>query len=311
VVEHWSQKLCEVKKRKMLFRQAELNPLYSSSESDDLMLDKGDTNQIIIPRASVPLPATPRDSSLDSQLECVKQASPCAVVEQKQPPDVIFPHSQSFLAASVMAASQNSGSFGMTLHAKQHQHDVVASHPSRITSLSLSTPVVVSSLVVDPFDSVSSTRPVPVYAQIELPLKDILFYQDYISQRFMDGRLLTDTIAALQQGNATPHTLPRMQCLKYRGRWYGMGNRRLACYHYVFRDTPNKMIPVDALELPDDEGFNALGDGKQVRVGGGLRIVEFPGKAALEQLSPAEQKMNCEVAELRAVVVYNICHCSS
>jgi hypothetical protein len=289
----------------MLFRQAELNHLYSSSESDDPILDKGNTNPIIIPRASVPLPPTPQDNSLDSQLECAKKASPCAVEGQKKL-EAIFPHSQSFLAASVMAASKNSGAFGLTLDAKQCQHDVVASRPSQIASLPLSTGV-----VVDPFDSVSSTRPVPVYAQIELPLKDILFYQDYISQRFMDGRLLTDTIAALQQGDVTPYTLPRMQCLKYRGRWYGMGNRRLACYHYVFRDSPEKMIPVDALELPDDEGFNALGDGKQVRVGGGLRIVEFACKAALEQLSSAEQQRNSEVAELRAVVIYNICHCSS
>lgn len=155
-----------------------------------------------------------------------------------------------------------------------------------------------------------SRRPEAVYVSREIPLKEIYFYQDYISQRFMDGRPLMDTIVALQRGTVTPHTLPPMQCLKFKGRWFGMGNRRLACYHYVFRHDPNKMIPVQALELADDDVFNALGTGKHVRVGGGLRLVEMPNPSEFEKLSPRAREEYAEVAELRATHVYMLDHCT-
>ncbi|CUI14214.1 Hypothetical protein, putative [Bodo saltans] len=298
----------------MLFRQAELNHSNSSSSSspqDFVVPYGGDTTQIIIPRASVPLPTTPQDSALDSQLEGTKNSPPSTVKLQPLPSyEAHFPEPRSFLASSITQLSANVNSIDSPLEERIRIQSSNISNPTKSTVAS-SPPPHLEIRRLDAFDDVSSKRrPSPEYARIELPLKEIFFYQDYISQRFMDGRLLTDTIAALQRGDLSPHTLPAIQCLKYRGRWYGMGNRRLACYHHVYRDTPDKMIPVEALELPDDEGFNALGDGKQVRVGGGLRIVEVLEKAAFEKFTPAEQELNAEVAELRAVQVYKLQHCS-
>jgi hypothetical protein len=153
-----------------------------------------------------------------------------------------------------------------------------------------------------------STR--PSYRVIELPLKDIYFYQNYISNVFMDGRPLTDTIEALQAGTITPLTLPLIECLKYRGKWYAIGNRRLACFQYVFRDKPDTLIPVQALELGDHDICNASGSGTQVQVGGGIRIVDVVDKELLQELSPEERANKAALAQLHTTRVYVLKHCT-
>lgn len=103
-----------------------------------------------------------------------------------------------------------------------------------------------------------------------VPLCQIYFYQDYVCNQFMDGRFLTATIDDLRSGKHTPETLPLIECLGYRGRYYGMGNRRLSCFHHVFRSTPDRLIPVRFLEVDQNSAFFPQGDGMTVRLGGGL-----------------------------------------
>lgn len=104
----------------------------------------------------------------------------------------------------------------------------------------------------------------------DVRLGDVLFYQNYISNRFSDGRGVNDTIHQLEQGTATPDTLPIMECLLHRGKLYGMGNRRLACYHYVFRRDPDRLIPVYLQDVSSEDCFLCQGNGVEVAVGGGL-----------------------------------------
>jgi hypothetical protein len=108
-----------------------------------------------------------------------------------------------------------------------------------------------------------------IFEERMVPLNQIFFYQDYICNQFMEGRFLTDTIRQLQRGEVTPETLPRMDCLYYNNRWYGMGNRRLACFHYVYRLEPTRMIPVRALVIPKGQQLFPQGDGLTVKLGGG------------------------------------------
>lgn len=102
-----------------------------------------------------------------------------------------------------------------------------------------------------------------------VPLDQIFFYQDYICNQFMEGRFLTDTIQQLTTGVITPETLPKMDCLFFNNRWYGMGNRRLACFHYVFRNEPTRLIPVRSLVIPRGQQLFPQGDGLHVKLGGG------------------------------------------
>jgi hypothetical protein len=106
-------------------------------------------------------------------------------------------------------------------------------------------------------------------------LRNIHFYQDYVSDRFSDGRSLQSTIDELRHGTATPSSLPPLRVAKRSsdGKYYSLCNRRLACYHHVFRNCPDTLIPV---LLRQELAANLLpqGDGKgmSVRVGGGIML---------------------------------------
>lgn len=108
-----------------------------------------------------------------------------------------------------------------------------------------------------------------MFEERSIPLQQIFFYQDYICNQFMDGKFLTDTISQLIQGKVTPEMLPVMDCLRFNNRWYGMGNRRLSCYHYVYRNEPNRRIPVRAFVIPQGQQLFPQGDGLTVKLGGG------------------------------------------
>lgn len=155
---------------------------------------------------------------------------------------------------------------------------------------------------------------------VYVPLRLLCFYQDYVCNRFIDGRSLKDTIAELREGIAshdlsenrqkaitlppsldivtpsslpflsvftpvgssssnpqvvkpqTPDTLPVMDAMYWRGRWFGMGNRRLTCFHYVFAKAPNTLIPVMATHVKDTDNLMPQGSGYAVKIGGGLFI---------------------------------------
>ena len=103
-------------------------------------------------------------------------------------------------------------------------------------------------------------------------LEDLNFYQDYVSNHFMSGKSLNNTIRDLQNGEISPESLPPIEALYWRGKWYGMGNRRLSCFHYVYRNDPQRRIPVVASILEDDTLLMPQGNGKTVRLGGGLML---------------------------------------
>eukprot|EP00759_Apiculatamorpha_spiralis_P041902 PhF_6_TR40337/c1_g1_i1/m.59980 len=71
---------------------------------------------------------------------------------------------------------------------------------------------------------------------LNIKISEIYFYQNYIQARFTEGRTLLSTIQSLESGAIKPQDIPSIEALHWRGKWYGMGNRRLACYHYVYRD---------------------------------------------------------------------------
>ena len=105
-----------------------------------------------------------------------------------------------------------------------------------------------------------------------VPLSELRFYQDYICGTFTNGRSLASTIEELRLGAITPETLPPIEALYHRGVWYGMGNRRLACFFMVYSASdPHRPIPVIASYIPEDEELLNQGDGKQVRVGTGMQ----------------------------------------
>jgi hypothetical protein len=107
----------------------------------------------------------------------------------------------------------------------------------------------------------------------KIPLKDIYFYQDYVSPQFMDGRSLKKTIDELRNGTVTPETLPPIYVGRFKGRWYGLGNRRLSCFHYVYKDEPGRLIPVQAYnDVGGSANFHPQGDGLTVRLGGGMML---------------------------------------
>eukprot|EP00759_Apiculatamorpha_spiralis_P041903 PhF_6_TR40337/c1_g1_i2/m.59981 len=83
----------------------------------------------------------------------------------------------------------------------------------------------------------ATSKPLIEY-QIPLNIKigEIYFYQNYIRGNFTNGKSLLDTIQSLESGAIKPQDIPSIEALHWRGKWYGMGNRRLACYHYVYRD---------------------------------------------------------------------------
>lgn len=116
----------------------------------------------------------------------------------------------------------------------------------------------------------SLSPPTPVYELRNVRLCDILFYQDYIANHFIDGRGLMETIGQLQSGAASPESLPTIECLGYQGKYYGMGNRRLACFHFVYRNSPERTIPVLFKDVSDEPLFLRQGSGVEVSVGGGL-----------------------------------------
>jgi hypothetical protein len=105
-----------------------------------------------------------------------------------------------------------------------------------------------------------------------VPLARLNFYQDFICSSFMDGRNLNITVGELRSGIVTPETLPHIEALFYRGKWYGMGNRRLACFNIAFADDRSRLIPVLATYIPAEEELLAQGSGREVRIGNGLTI---------------------------------------
>ena len=118
-------------------------------------------------------------------------------------------------------------------------------------------------------DGEARRRSVPT----DVRLRDIFFYQDYISGSFSDGRSLQSTISELRSDPKVMHgTIPRIHVLMHRGRYYGMGNRRLACYHFVFRNQPDTMIPVYLVMLGDDAELLPQGTGTSVQIGGGCML---------------------------------------
>jgi hypothetical protein len=108
-----------------------------------------------------------------------------------------------------------------------------------------------------------------------LPLRHIFFYQDYVSDKFSDGRSLQTTIDELRRGISTPATIPPLRVARRStdGKYYSLCNRRLACYHYVFRQNPDADIPV-LMRREQASYMMPQGDGQgvAVRVGGGAVI---------------------------------------
>eukprot|EP00759_Apiculatamorpha_spiralis_P044506 PhF_6_TR41464/c1_g1_i1/m.62866 len=113
----------------------------------------------------------------------------------------------------------------------------------------------------------------PYYTDTKVPLKALHFYQSYISSTFSNGTPLSDTISFLEkEGTKAFKVIPPIEALHWKGKWYGMGNRRLACYHYAFRDQPDVLIPVKALFLLDDNTLLPQGNGVMVRLGNPVRL---------------------------------------
>ena len=80
---------------------------------------------------------------------------------------------------------------------------------------------------------------------IEVPLCWLYFYQSTVAGSFTDGRGLQQTVDQLRSGEETPYTLPLMHALVVHGMFYGMGTRRLLCFHHVWgAHNPLKKIPV-------------------------------------------------------------------
>lgn len=96
-------------------------------------------------------------------------------------------------------------------------------------------------------------------------LRHLHFYQDYVCERFSDGRSLLSTIDQLMRGEATVETIPPLRVVRSaKGIYYSLCNRRLACYHYVYRDQPDKLIPV--LLRTGNEKLLPQGTGRHVRL---------------------------------------------
>lgn len=168
-------------------------------------------------------------------------------------------------------------------HTESPQRESPQRDPNTVDDHPLSTPLEVGGgvqniapasggVATNPQLCASSTSVRPQFEMRWLPLRDIFFYQDYVCNQFMDGRTLLSTIEELRSGRNTPETLPPIECLGYRGRWYGMGNRRLSCFHFVFRNEPDRLIPVRALLVDDENPFYPQGDGVTVRLGGGMLV---------------------------------------
>ncbi|KAJ9453280.1 hypothetical protein DIPPA_10157 [Diplonema papillatum] len=84
-----------------------------------------------------------------------------------------------------------------------------------------------------------------VWRVIEVPLSWLFFYQTTVAGSFSDGRSLQSTVDDLRSGGESPFTLPLMHCLIVDKKLYGMGTRRLLCYHHLWDATePRKLIPV-------------------------------------------------------------------
>ena len=80
---------------------------------------------------------------------------------------------------------------------------------------------------------------------VEVPLSWLFFYQTTVFSSFSCGMRLQDTVDELRSGVTLPHTLPLMYALVMQGKVYGMGTRRLTCFHYVWgQSDPHKLIPV-------------------------------------------------------------------
>jgi hypothetical protein len=104
-----------------------------------------------------------------------------------------------------------------------------------------------------------------------VPLCRLRFYQDFICGTFTNGRSLGTTVEELKTGAVTPETLPPIEALFHRGVWYGMGNRRLACFNIVYgKSDPFRLIPVLASHIPAGEELLHQGSGTRVRVGNGF-----------------------------------------
>ncbi len=106
-----------------------------------------------------------------------------------------------------------------------------------------------------------------------VPLWRLHFYQDFIGSTFTTGRPLSETVEELKTGVSTPESLPPIEALFHRGVWYGMGNRRLACFNMAYRSTePRRLIPVLASHIPSDEELLHQGTGRSVRIGHGMIV---------------------------------------
>eukprot|EP01063_Lacrimia_lanifica_P009636 TRINITY_DN16576_c0_g1_i1.p1 TRINITY_DN16576_c0_g1~~TRINITY_DN16576_c0_g1_i1.p1 ORF type:complete len:543 (+),score=159.13 TRINITY_DN16576_c0_g1_i1:67-1629(+) len=84
-----------------------------------------------------------------------------------------------------------------------------------------------------------------VWRVVEVPLSCLYFYQTTVAGHFGDGTSMQRTVDELRAGTSSPHTLPLMHALVIEGKFYGMGTRRLTCYHHVWGEgDPHRSIPV-------------------------------------------------------------------
>eukprot|EP00760_Papus_ankaliazontas_P020311 PhM_4_TR18334/c0_g4_i1/m.9238 len=137
-------------------------------------------------------------------------------------------------------------------------------------------------------------RPLNAYRTlVHVPLDALHFYQDYINTSFSDSRRLQDTIDQLRDGTVTPSTLPPMEALHWRGKWYGMGNRRLACYKIAAEGVapPRPQIPVLALFLPSSERMCPQGTGHTVKFGS--LPTQLDGRTVEKITFPMSEECNC------------------
>ena len=80
---------------------------------------------------------------------------------------------------------------------------------------------------------------------IHVPLSSIFFYQATVASSFSCGLSLQFSINQLRLGEVTPESMPLIYVLLMDGRLYGMGTRRLVCFHHVWGETdPHRSIPV-------------------------------------------------------------------
>eukprot|EP01063_Lacrimia_lanifica_P005870 TRINITY_DN13539_c0_g1_i1.p1 TRINITY_DN13539_c0_g1~~TRINITY_DN13539_c0_g1_i1.p1 ORF type:complete len:357 (+),score=82.79 TRINITY_DN13539_c0_g1_i1:54-1124(+) len=179
---------------------------------------------------SVPPSATPEEAPLPNDPHLTPEllsVEPLHVVDTEGCADELTPEEVLEQSADVRRIIELE--LGMAAGAK--------SEPSEAAS--------VRSVRMDDFHLLTPIRTRAMWRVVEVPLDWLYFYQTCVAGSFSDGKPLQETIDELRSGMVSPYTIPLMHALCIDGRLYGMGTRRLLCFHTVWGSVyPEKKIPI-------------------------------------------------------------------